>query len=185
MPFSNRFSPFCFFSLFFFPLTLTVTDSTWDDCPVGGKYEPVLIDNAYKVVMKLSIKVVSQADFGSYKCIAKNSLGETDGTIKLYSKDCFPIDSYSCGKVEFCLPLLTRSRPSARRSDKPANGRTGNSLPLSTVQCRAISCPSLPLPIGFYGNRCFAVSELPKSAINSVEAFEGRRKSKYSNCDKL
>ncbi|KAL1380159.1 hypothetical protein pipiens_020268, partial [Culex pipiens pipiens] len=75
-----------------------------DIVPQGGKYEPVLIDNAYKVVMKLSIKVVSQADFGSYKCIAKNSLGETDGTIKLY--------------------------------------------------------------------------KLPKSAINSVEAFEGRRKNK-------
>ncbi|ETN61951.1 hypothetical protein AND_006378 [Anopheles darlingi] len=55
----------------------------------GGKYEPVLIDNAYKVVMKLSIKVVSQADFGAYKCIAKNSLGETDGTIKLYISLCY------------------------------------------------------------------------------------------------
>ncbi|XP_055593714.1 neurotrimin-like isoform X1 [Uranotaenia lowii] len=55
-----------------------------DIVPQGGKYEPVLIDNAYKVVMKLSIKVVSHADFGAYKCIAKNSLGETDGTIKLY-----------------------------------------------------------------------------------------------------
>ncbi|EAT38141.1 AAEL009942-PA [Aedes aegypti] len=60
-----------------------------DIVPQGGKYEPVLIDNAYKVVMKLSIKVVSQADFGSYRCIAKNSLGETDGAIKLYSKICF------------------------------------------------------------------------------------------------
>lgn len=57
-------------------------------CRAGGKYEPVLIDNAYRVVMKLSIKVVSQADFGSYRCIAKNSLGETDGAIKLYSKIC-------------------------------------------------------------------------------------------------
>jgi hypothetical protein len=53
---------------------------------LGGKFEPVLIDNAYKVVMKLNIKTVSQSDFGSYRCVAKNSLGDTDGTIKLYSK---------------------------------------------------------------------------------------------------
>lgn len=36
--------------------------------------------------MKLNIRSVSPSDFGSYKCVAKNSLGETDGTIKLYSK---------------------------------------------------------------------------------------------------
>lgn len=52
----------------------------------GGKFEPILIDNAYKVVMRLNIKSVSQSDFGSYRCVAKNSLGDTDGTIKLYSE---------------------------------------------------------------------------------------------------
>ncbi|KAJ9579031.1 hypothetical protein L9F63_024862, partial [Diploptera punctata] len=50
----------------------------------GGKYEPVLLDNAYKVHMKLTIKSVSLTDFGSYKCVSKNSLGDTDGSIKLY-----------------------------------------------------------------------------------------------------
>lgn len=52
----------------------------------GGKFEPILIDNAYKAVMRLNIKSVSQSDFGSYRCVAKNSLGDTDGTIKLYSE---------------------------------------------------------------------------------------------------
>ncbi|XP_063228940.1 lachesin-like [Bacillus rossius redtenbacheri] len=50
----------------------------------GGKYEPVLLDNAYKVHMKLTIRSVGPADFGSYKCVSKNSLGDTDGSIKLY-----------------------------------------------------------------------------------------------------
>ncbi|KDR17303.1 hypothetical protein L798_08502, partial [Zootermopsis nevadensis] len=50
----------------------------------GSKYEPVLLDNAYKVHMKLTIRAVGPADFGSYKCVSKNSLGDTDGSIKLY-----------------------------------------------------------------------------------------------------
>ncbi|XP_066991292.2 lachesin [Anabrus simplex] len=50
----------------------------------GGKYEPVLLDNAYKVHMKLTIRSVGPSDFGSYKCVSKNSLGDTDGSIKLY-----------------------------------------------------------------------------------------------------
>lgn len=33
--------------------------------------------------MNLTIRNVSSSDFGTYTCVAKNSLGETDGTIKL------------------------------------------------------------------------------------------------------
>lgn len=33
--------------------------------------------------MMLRIRNVGPSDFGSYKCVAKNSLGETDGVIKL------------------------------------------------------------------------------------------------------
>lgn len=43
-------------------------------------------ESTYKIDMTLRIKSVGPSDFGSYKCIAKNSLGETDSTIKLYSK---------------------------------------------------------------------------------------------------
>ncbi|XP_072756031.1 neurotrimin isoform X1 [Anoplolepis gracilipes] len=52
--------------------------------PQGGKYEPVLKDNAYKIHMKLTINSVSPADYGSYKCVSRNSLGDTDGSIKVY-----------------------------------------------------------------------------------------------------
>lgn len=34
----------------------------------------------------LKIRRVTKTDFGSYKCVAKNSLGETDGVIKLEGK---------------------------------------------------------------------------------------------------
>ncbi|XP_012136049.2 neurotrimin [Megachile rotundata] len=50
----------------------------------GEKYEQSVTDNAYKIQMKLTIFSVTQSDYGTYKCISKNSLGETDGNIKLY-----------------------------------------------------------------------------------------------------
>jgi hypothetical protein len=46
----------------------------------------VSTDNGYNKFMMLKIRSVSKSDFGSYKCVAKNSLGETDGVIKLDGK---------------------------------------------------------------------------------------------------
>ncbi|XP_070517853.1 neurotrimin isoform X2 [Cardiocondyla obscurior] len=40
----------------------------------------------YEMTMKLVIKSVRAQDFGSFRCVATNSLGETDGKIKLYHK---------------------------------------------------------------------------------------------------
>lgn len=52
----------------------------------GGKFESRLEQSIYKVDMILHIRSVGPADYRSYKCVAKNSLGETDGTIKVYSE---------------------------------------------------------------------------------------------------
>lgn len=62
---------------------MLATDKCADLIVAGDKYETVSTDNGYNKYMMLKIRGVSRGDFGSYKCVAKNSLGETDGMIRL------------------------------------------------------------------------------------------------------
>ncbi|KAH8356784.1 hypothetical protein KR200_000350 [Drosophila serrata] len=53
--------------------------------PPGGKYSANVTEiGGYRNSMRLHINPLSQSEFGAYRCVAKNSLGDTDGTIKLY-----------------------------------------------------------------------------------------------------
>lgn len=54
----------------------------------GDKYEAISTDSGYNKYMMLKIRNVGPKDFGSYKCVAQNSLGGTDGVIKLDGKSC-------------------------------------------------------------------------------------------------
>ena len=51
---------------------------------LGKKYETVTVVSGYKVYMKLRIRNVNEIDFMQYKCVAKNALGYSDGSITLY-----------------------------------------------------------------------------------------------------
>ncbi|KAB0800719.1 hypothetical protein PPYR_06458 [Photinus pyralis] len=67
-----------------FPTSINYWTTERGDMIVSGdKYEAVSMESGYKKYMMLKIRSVSVSDFGSYKCVAKNSLGETDGVIKL------------------------------------------------------------------------------------------------------
>ncbi|XP_063879732.1 lachesin-like isoform X3 [Scylla paramamosain] len=50
----------------------------------GTRYETTTKEESYKTYMRLVIHNLTQYDFNTYHCIAKNSLGETDGSIRLY-----------------------------------------------------------------------------------------------------
>lgn len=52
----------------------------------GNKYITSLSDEGYSRKMRLTIRRVAARDFSSYRCVAKNSLGETDGLIRLDGK---------------------------------------------------------------------------------------------------
>jgi len=52
----------------------------------GEKFESILVESGYRMYMRLKIRNLTLTDYGVYTCVAKNSLGETDGNIKLYSK---------------------------------------------------------------------------------------------------
>ncbi|TMW41529.1 hypothetical protein DOY81_013391, partial [Sarcophaga bullata] len=51
----------------------------------GGKFVSNVTEiGEYRSSMKLHINPLTMSEFGAYRCVAKNSLGDTDGTIKLY-----------------------------------------------------------------------------------------------------
>ncbi|XP_050077750.1 lachesin [Anopheles maculipalpis] len=54
-----------------------------DTSRTGDKFETMSRNTGYTKYMSLKIRNVGPSDFGSYRCVAKNSLGETDGLIKL------------------------------------------------------------------------------------------------------
>lgn len=52
----------------------------------GGTSESMTIENINRVIMKLVVRPKETNDFGAYKCVAKNLLGETEKTIYLHRK---------------------------------------------------------------------------------------------------
>ena len=51
---------------------------------LDAKYETLTVVSGYKVYMKLRIRNLVRIDFMQYKCVAKNALGYSDGSITLY-----------------------------------------------------------------------------------------------------
>ena len=59
--------------------------------------------------MRLEIHRVEARDFTSYKCVAKNSLGETDGKIRLFGNKSLTFWSEDCHRVDSLLTNVDRS----------------------------------------------------------------------------
>ncbi|XP_043791730.1 lachesin-like [Apis laboriosa] len=85
-----------------YPTAITYWTRPSNETITNDNYKVETIPKGYEITMKLTIKSVQLQDFGSYRCVARNSLGEMDGKIKLYRIDRSP----------------TMRRPSTRRDSK-------------------------------------------------------------------
>ncbi|XP_065356383.1 matrix-remodeling-associated protein 5 [Calliphora vicina] len=91
-----------------------------DTSRAGDKFETASTVSGYTKHMKLKIRNVGPNDFGTYRCVAKNSLGETDGNIKL---DEMPAPTTA---ILSEMAMLNRSLDGKRRNK---NKLDSNSLP--------------------------------------------------------
>ncbi|KAL1465666.1 hypothetical protein WDU94_005218, partial [Cyamophila willieti] len=70
-----------------FPASLNYwTNEKGDMIITGDDYEDSRLTNGYSCHMTLKIRTVMPNSFGSYRCVAVNALGETDGFIKVYGR---------------------------------------------------------------------------------------------------
>ncbi|XP_008468304.1 lachesin-like [Diaphorina citri] len=68
-----------------FPASLNYwTNEKGDMIITGDDYEDSRLINGYSCHMTLKIRSILSHQFGSYRCVAVNALGETDGFIKVY-----------------------------------------------------------------------------------------------------
>lgn len=89
------------------PLHLVIVLLHLDTARTGDKYETSSINSGYSKSMKLRIRNVELVDYGSYRCVAKNSLGETNGLIKLEGITCMNEYDGNMQFVSFSFMVLT------------------------------------------------------------------------------
>ncbi|XP_055680457.1 lachesin isoform X3 [Lutzomyia longipalpis] len=132
----------------------------------GDKFETLSISNGYSKYMKLKIRNVGPKDFGSYRCVAKNSLGETDGLIKL---DEIPAPTTPMTTEVY---HLNRSRTKHRKKyDFVTIGDYGveewrdNNDYNGDLSLPSRGPPPIRHPPGAYLNRCHPLSFAPASSL--------------------
>ncbi|XP_037874711.1 lachesin isoform X2 [Bombyx mori] len=81
------------------------------------KYAINTEENSYRAHMKLTVRSLQLGDFGNYRCISKNSLGETEGSIRLYE---IPMPSSS--------PKATEMKSNANK-ESPRRVNASRSVP--------------------------------------------------------
>ncbi|XP_015920396.1 lachesin-like isoform X2 [Parasteatoda tepidariorum] len=90
------------------------------------KYDISEMKDGYKINMKIKIFSLTVDDFGSYKCVAKNTLGEKEGFIRLYE---IPPPTSNPKVTQHYEVYLPRLRDKNLRSSVSETGASEDSIP--------------------------------------------------------
>lgn len=82
------------------------------------------IKSSYETKMTMTVKKFEKDDVGSYRCIAKNSLGEVDSSIRLYGESNLKAN-FVIKKFNMCVCHITyrNSRAHSKSSTEAHHAR--------------------------------------------------------------
>ncbi|CAL1296809.1 unnamed protein product [Larinioides sclopetarius] len=95
------------------------------------KYDITEEKNGYKINMKIKIYKLTESDFGSYKCVAKNTLGEKEGFIRLYE---IPPPTANPKVTQHYEVYLPRLRDKTLRPSSSESGAEDETMPSRPLQ---------------------------------------------------
>ncbi|XP_070505409.1 lachesin isoform X1 [Chironomus tepperi] len=141
-----------------------------DTSRAGDKYETISTNSGYSKFMKLKIRNVGPNDFGFYRCVAKNSLGETDGMIKL-DEIAAPTTTLTT-ELTFLSKIKNRiiKKPNQAIVDYTDEWRNGENDYNGDYMQSSRSPPSIRHPPGAFHNTAIA-SRVLTAVTNRNEIF--------------
>ncbi|CAK1598807.1 unnamed protein product [Parnassius mnemosyne] len=79
--------------------------------PSGRGLEPQKIAGTYRTILRLPIRRITSSDYGAYKCVSKNSLGDSEGTVKLYPMPPSAVDNNVVQRLNIIADKSSDSTP--------------------------------------------------------------------------
>ncbi|KQS43639.1 uncharacterized protein Dere_GG15271, isoform D [Drosophila erecta] len=139
------------------------------------KYKTDYTENSYRAHMKLTIRNLQYGDFGNYRCISKNSLGETEGSIRVYD------NIIPSSRNDTTKSLQTDVGYAMKNDLYPGSASSSSSGGSSSAASSSTSMQTSALPGGVAGNSLSSMGSKGSLAIGKSTFYTERPPNEYAS----
>ncbi|KRK01234.1 uncharacterized protein Dyak_GE21492, isoform B [Drosophila yakuba] len=139
------------------------------------KYKTDYTENSYRAHMKLTIRNLQYGDFGNYRCISKNSLGETEGSIRVYD------NIIPSSRNDTTKSLQTDVGYAMKNDLYPGSASSSSSGGSSSAASSSTSMQTSALPGGVAGNSLSSLGSKGSLAIGKSTFYTERPPNEYAS----